>query len=243
MVLYDPIRRWRAQAICTDPDDYRLFFAEGGNCNTPPHAKVQAMWDEAKEICKGCPVLQECARDTLGEHYGVWGGLDQHQRWKIRQALNKAVRTWPREKQLTWGKELSALRAQGNSWKAIQDMTGLPETPAVYLANEWAEHLATLPKPVAGIIDLPLPEPEERKKTPFPDKPGRCHAWVRRKASNLVTSAWYRGQTADGAWIYVQFQGRAGSHMWARAEDVWIYSPQPVVIMDYKARPPDAISA
>lgn len=61
----------------------------------PSSDTVQAAWDEAKKICSFCPVASECRRDTLGEEYGVWGGLDEHERYLVRSKPRhrRSVRT------------------------------------------------------------------------------------------------------------------------------------------------------
>ena len=40
----------------------------------------------AKEVCRSCPLLQQCADHAVGarEHYGTWGALTEHDRkWPI----------------------------------------------------------------------------------------------------------------------------------------------------------------
>ncbi|MFF4019973.1 WhiB family transcriptional regulator [Streptomyces sp. NPDC001843] len=233
MVLFDPHRKWGPRGICRY-EDRGLFFAEGMH-NRKPAEAVQALWNQAKEICAMCPVLQECKRDTLGEEYGVFGGLDQFERYKIRRALPQAVRNWPRERQLAWGKELSVMREGGLSWATIQAQCGMPQSAAEFLINRWRDE----PKrPVAAktkIVDLQLPS-VIREKPEFPVKPGRRHAWVRHRG--VVSDAFYRGETPDGEWLCLTtVAGRGQVHKWFRKEDVRMYSPQVVVILNYAARP------
>jgi WhiB family redox-sensing transcriptional regulator len=237
MVLYDPHRKWAPRAICREEDE-KLFFSPGGQPNRKPSAKTQVRWDQAKEICKMCPVLAECARDTLGEEYGVYGGLDQYERFKIRMALRKAVRNWPEERRRAWGKDLYELRQTGMHWGTIYTRTGLPQSAAEWLVNGWTEHLKSLPGTTAEVVDLPLPEPEDEDQShpPFPDRAGRRDAWVRHRG--VVSDAWYRGETPDGAWINCTTQaGRGQVHKWFPAKDVHLYRPSAVVILNYKARP------
>lgn len=63
------------QAACagTSPS---LFFPERGQSNT-----------KAKAICAGCPVREPCLEDALvrGEEFGIWGGLTETERRKIRR--------------------------------------------------------------------------------------------------------------------------------------------------------------
>ena len=65
-VLYGRLdRSWQAQANCmgVDPD---LFFPERG-----------ASTREAKEVCRGCVVREDCLEYALanGEKFGIWGGM------------------------------------------------------------------------------------------------------------------------------------------------------------------------
>lgn len=91
------------------------------------------------------PVMHQCRRDTLGENDGVWGGLDPHQRFRIRQALPAAVKRRPQERRLRLGKELCRLRHELDTvFREIQRMTGIPEKPAMYLIREWERHLRAL---------------------------------------------------------------------------------------------------
>ena len=69
-------RSWQRQANCmgVDPD---LFFPERG-----------ASTREAKEVCRGCVVREECLEYALtnGEKFGIWGGLSERERRRIRRA-------------------------------------------------------------------------------------------------------------------------------------------------------------
>jgi WhiB family redox-sensing transcriptional regulator len=69
------VRTWQRQANCmgVDPD---LFFPERG-----------ASTREAKEVCRGCVVREDCLEYALanGEKFGIWGGLSERERRKIRR--------------------------------------------------------------------------------------------------------------------------------------------------------------
>ena len=71
----DADRSWQRQANCmgVDPD---LFFPERG-----------ASTREAKEVCRGCVVREDCLEYALanGEKFGIWGGLSERERRKIRR--------------------------------------------------------------------------------------------------------------------------------------------------------------
>jgi WhiB family redox-sensing transcriptional regulator len=68
-------RRWQERANClgVDPD---LFFPERG-----------ASTKEAKAVCHGCEVQQECLEYALrhGEKFGIWGGMSERERRRIRR--------------------------------------------------------------------------------------------------------------------------------------------------------------
>lgn len=200
--------------------------------NRKPSPVVQDLWDQAKDLCSICPVSRECRRDTVGEEYGVFGGLDQYERYKVRMALPEAVKHWPKERRLAWGKELQRMRAGGLHWATIQTQTGLIRAAAEPLVKEWLRENV---KAAAGnIVDLPLPEPE-REPMPFPEVPGSRHAWVRHRG--LVSDAWYRGETYDGQWIYATTTaGKGQVNKWFPIKDVKIYRPQVAVILTYAKR-------
>jgi WhiB family redox-sensing transcriptional regulator len=76
-LLYGPQdRAWQAQANCmgVDPD---LFFPERG-----------ASTREAKAVCKGCVVQEDCLEHALanGEKFGIWGGMSERERRRVRRA-------------------------------------------------------------------------------------------------------------------------------------------------------------
>ena len=75
LILETPPKTWQRQANCmgVDPD---LFFPERG-----------ASTREAKEVCRGCVVREDCLEYALanGEKFGIWGGLSERERRKIRR--------------------------------------------------------------------------------------------------------------------------------------------------------------
>jgi WhiB family redox-sensing transcriptional regulator len=68
-------RAWQQRANCmgVDPD---LFFPERG-----------ASTREAKAVCRGCVVREECLEYALahGEKFGIWGGLSERERRRLRR--------------------------------------------------------------------------------------------------------------------------------------------------------------
>ena len=73
--IEEPDKSWQDQANClgVDPD---LFFPERG-----------ASTKEAKEVCRGCVVREECLEFALsnGEKFGIWGGMSERERRRIRR--------------------------------------------------------------------------------------------------------------------------------------------------------------
>ena len=74
---------WQDLANClgVDPD---LFFPERG-----------ASTREAKEVCRGCVVREQCLEFALqnGEKFGIWGGLSERERRRIRRQRAQAARS------------------------------------------------------------------------------------------------------------------------------------------------------
>jgi WhiB family transcriptional regulator, redox-sensing transcriptional regulator len=75
-LMYGPQERtWQTRANCmgVDPD---LFFPERG-----------ASTREAKEVCRGCVVREDCLEYALanGEKFGIWGGLSERERRRLRR--------------------------------------------------------------------------------------------------------------------------------------------------------------
>jgi WhiB family redox-sensing transcriptional regulator len=68
-------KHWQERANClgVDPD---LFFPERG-----------ASTKEAKGVCGGCEVRLDCLEYALsnGEKFGIWGGLSERERRRLRR--------------------------------------------------------------------------------------------------------------------------------------------------------------
>lgn len=69
------IPAWQQRAACRGSDP-ELFFPDRGEDADP-----------AKKICADCPVRQECLEAALarGERFGIWGGMSERERRKIRR--------------------------------------------------------------------------------------------------------------------------------------------------------------
>lgn len=73
---------WRLDAACRDADP-DLFFVERG-----------ASTRRAKAICAECPVAEECLDFALtvpGISYGIWGGLAERERRRVRRRRMREV--------------------------------------------------------------------------------------------------------------------------------------------------------
>jgi WhiB family redox-sensing transcriptional regulator len=74
---------WSQRALCRG-EDPELFFAPDGY-NEDAKRKYEA---EAKAICRGCPVANDCLNFALehGRVHGVWGGLGEDERMPLHRA-------------------------------------------------------------------------------------------------------------------------------------------------------------
>ena len=71
---HNPEYAWTYQGNCYGAGS-NLFFPERG-----------ASTKEAKAVCQGCVVREECLETALShpEHWGIWGGLSERQRLRVR---------------------------------------------------------------------------------------------------------------------------------------------------------------
>lgn len=71
---------WQLDATCRGMN-VEIFFHPASERR---HQKQRRI-DQAKAICHGCPVLEECRRHALRtrEPYGIWGGLSEEERAEI----------------------------------------------------------------------------------------------------------------------------------------------------------------
>jgi len=68
-------KTWWDFANCLGVDS-DLFFPERG-----------ASTKEAKEVCRGCVVREDCLEYALdhGEKFGIWGGMSERERRRLRR--------------------------------------------------------------------------------------------------------------------------------------------------------------
>ncbi|MBT2449784.1 WhiB family transcriptional regulator [Streptomyces sp. ISL-43] len=76
-------RLWQEGAACRELGP-RLFFQPTAEQGPDRERRDEA----AKEVCALCPVQRDCLRHVLraGEPLGVWGGLDERERRRLRAA-------------------------------------------------------------------------------------------------------------------------------------------------------------
>lgn len=73
-------REWLEDAACLSHPDPDLWFATRSD---PVAAR------EAKEVCMTCPVRAKCLNYALthDEPHGIWGGVDEDRRERLRRSL------------------------------------------------------------------------------------------------------------------------------------------------------------
>jgi WhiB family transcriptional regulator, redox-sensing transcriptional regulator len=66
---------WTERAVCAQTDPEAFFPEKGGSTR------------EAKQVCKGCEVSDECLDYALDhdERFGIWGGLSERERRKLKR--------------------------------------------------------------------------------------------------------------------------------------------------------------
>ena len=66
---------WQENALCAQTDPEAFFPEKGGSTR------------EAKKVCLSCEVRQECLEYAMtnDERFGIWGGLSERERRKLRR--------------------------------------------------------------------------------------------------------------------------------------------------------------
>lgn len=76
--LFDEIEdQWQERALCAQTDPEAFFPEKGGSTR------------EAKRICLGCEVRDECLEYALSndERFGIWGGLSERERRRLKRGI------------------------------------------------------------------------------------------------------------------------------------------------------------
>ncbi|MEV0947319.1 WhiB family transcriptional regulator [Rhodococcus sp. NPDC049939] len=79
---------WQREAACRGRESSVFFHPDR------ERGRAREIRDlQAKLVCSGCPVLVSCRRHALsvGEPYGIWGGLSAHERAELLDAHNGSV--------------------------------------------------------------------------------------------------------------------------------------------------------
>ena len=68
---------WQERALCAQTDPEAFFPEKGGSTR------------EAKKVCTGCDVRSECLEYALDhdERFGIWGGLSERERRKLKRRV------------------------------------------------------------------------------------------------------------------------------------------------------------
>ncbi len=68
---------WQDRALCAQTDPEAFFPEKGGSTR------------EAKRICLGCEVRDECLDYALAhdERFGIWGGLSERERRRLKRGI------------------------------------------------------------------------------------------------------------------------------------------------------------
>lgn len=71
---------WQELGLCTEADPEAFFPERGGDVRP------------AKRICRQCPVIRQCLEYALenDERWGVWGGLSEMERRRLRRERRAA---------------------------------------------------------------------------------------------------------------------------------------------------------
>jgi WhiB family transcriptional regulator, redox-sensing transcriptional regulator len=71
----DGVLGWQSDALCAETDPEAFFPEKGGSTR------------DAKRICELCEVKVECLEYALqnDERFGIWGGLSERERRKLRK--------------------------------------------------------------------------------------------------------------------------------------------------------------
>jgi WhiB family transcriptional regulator, redox-sensing transcriptional regulator len=99
---------WQEAGACRDADLALFFSPDGDDDSTSERAgERRRRLRQAVQVCQQCPVRLVCRRYALehGEKFGVWGGLTETERRRIRsRAFVEAGRS-ARPEQPAWHDE------------------------------------------------------------------------------------------------------------------------------------------
>ncbi|WP_018023448.1 WhiB family transcriptional regulator [Corynebacterium ulceribovis] len=76
--LFEAVEQdWQEQALCAQTDPEAFFPEKGGSTR------------DAKRICRACGVRDECLEFALenDERFGIWGGLSERERRRLKKQI------------------------------------------------------------------------------------------------------------------------------------------------------------
>lgn len=79
---------WHAQAKCRGMDA-KLFFPGQGEFMEHRDRGGGYTRSPVRAICESCPVQEECLEAGLHERFGIWGGLTERERKRLRRARRR----------------------------------------------------------------------------------------------------------------------------------------------------------
>lgn len=124
---------WRVSAACRD-EDPELFFPIGNK-----GATAVRQIEEAKAVCRRCPVRATCLRWSLDNQVtdGVWGGVDQDERHAFLKRQHRPAPAIPvidRIRDLAGrgysDTQIAVALNNGISWRRVQDLRLKARIPA-----------------------------------------------------------------------------------------------------------------
>ncbi|MFJ3304179.1 WhiB family transcriptional regulator [Streptomyces sp. NPDC086549] len=73
---------WQQHALCRGMDS-SVFFSPHGEHGPGRRAREE----KARAVCRHCPVIELCAWTAMSgpETYGVWGGMSERERSRLRR--------------------------------------------------------------------------------------------------------------------------------------------------------------
>ena len=82
---------WQDRALCAQTDPEAFFPEKGGSTR------------EAKRVCRSCEVRSECLEYALenDERFGIWGGMSERERRRLKREAVLSRRTPARTGHLT----------------------------------------------------------------------------------------------------------------------------------------------
>jgi transposase len=209
-----------------------FFYPGPADVARRPGEPAKRAWEAAKEICIECPVYLRCRAERLGEEFGVWGGLDEHERHLIRRGMAARRRTADEESVAAEAARLHAMAAghRGMSVHEVARRTGVS-------LQRVRELLEQHEKTLAEVAKTAKPElPAWKCKVVFPaTHPPMGDGWVWR--DGLVYQAHYLAQTGDGEFFFMKLRvNRNPMRKWFPREHVSLRARIAPTIQEWAGR-------